>query len=380
MIDEIDKMGADFRGDPASAMLEVLDPEQHSTFRDHYLDLPFDLAGPVHLHRQQPPTRSPAALLDRMDVLQLSGYTQEEKLGDRQARAPKQIAARLCKSRIAIPDKTLLLVIRSTPARRERTLERQLATLCRKVATLVATGHEGRIRVDEARAREWLGPRRFSAEARKRTADPGVATGLAYTAVGGDALHRGDGASGPGTAHDHRPARRGDAGVGAGRAPRGSARTRTRWARQPAGSQSTTCTSTRRPAQCQRTGPPPGEQRHRDRLTRPRRAGGRRRRNDGRDHPHRPGAPIGGVRERSSRQRAGLRRVILPLENEPDLEDLPPEARGKLEFVPSTTSRTSSTTPSGSRAAPCPPARTAPAGCRFATVTPFARTLKGKIQ
>ena len=147
LIDEIDKMGADFRGDPASAMLEVLDPEQHSSFRDHYLDLPYDLSKVLFICTANTLDTIPGPLLDRMDVIQLSGYTHEEKLGiAKRYLVPKQIEAHgLKKSRIAIPDKTLRLVIAEyTREAGVRNLERQIAALCRKAATLVATGHDRR--------------------------------------------------------------------------------------------------------------------------------------------------------------------------------------------------------------------------------------------
>ncbi len=191
LIDEIDKMGSDFRGDPASAMLEVLDPEQHSSFRDHYLDLPFDLSRVLFICTANQLETIPTPLLDRMDVIHLSGYTEDEKLGiARRYLLPKQLGAHgLRRSNVTLGDKALRLVIREyTREAGVRNLERQIATLCRKAATLVARGEARRLRVDEARVREWLGARRFAAEVRKRTADPGVATGLAVTAVGGDVL------------------------------------------------------------------------------------------------------------------------------------------------------------------------------------------------
>ncbi|MEJ7567295.1 MAG: endopeptidase La [Gaiellaceae bacterium] len=192
LIDEIDKMGSDsFRGDPASAMLEVLDPHQHSSFRDHYLDLPFDLSKTLFICTANTLDTIPGPLLDRMDVIQLSGYTHDEKLGiAKKYLVPKQLREHgLAKSRIALGDKSLKLTIAEyTREAGVRNLERQIATLLRKAATLVARGEKGKIKIDEARVRHWLGPRRFSSEARKRTADPGVATGLAYTAVGGDVL------------------------------------------------------------------------------------------------------------------------------------------------------------------------------------------------
>src|SRR5881275_1404508 len=191
LIDEIDKMGADFRRDPASAMLEVLDPEQNRTFRDHYLDLPFDLSKTLFICTANTVDTVPGPLLDRMDTISLSGYTEEEKLGiAKRYLVPKQIEAHgLTREQISIPDKSLRLIIREyTREAGVRNLERRIADLCRKAARLVAEGHEGKISVSERRVRTWLGPRQFSGEARRRTADAGVATGLAYTAAGGDVL------------------------------------------------------------------------------------------------------------------------------------------------------------------------------------------------
>jgi ATP-dependent Lon protease len=191
LIDEIDKMGTDFRGDPASAMLEVLDPEQHSTFRDHYLDLPFDLSKVLFICTANQLDTIPGPLLDRMDVIHLSGYTEEEKFGiARKYLVPKQLEAHgLKRSKVKLGDRALRLVIREyTREAGVRNLERQLAALFRKAARGVAEGGPDKISIDEARVREWLGPRRFAGEVRKRTSEPGVATGLAVTAVGGDVL------------------------------------------------------------------------------------------------------------------------------------------------------------------------------------------------
>src|SRR5205823_659908 len=191
LIDEIDKMGADFRGDPASAMLEVLDPEQNRTFRDHYLDLPFDLSKVLFICTANTLDTIPAPLLDRMDVIQLPGYTEEEKLGiAKRYLVPKQREAHgLGRGQLGLPDRVLRTIIREyTREAGVRNLERRLADVCRKAATEVAMGRSERIKVDEARLREWLGPRRFAGEVRKRVSDPGVATGLAYTTAGGDVL------------------------------------------------------------------------------------------------------------------------------------------------------------------------------------------------
>jgi ATP-dependent Lon protease len=191
LIDELDKMGADFRGDPASAMLEVLDPEQNRTFRDHYLDLPFDLSKVLFVCTANTIDTIPAPLLDRMDVISLSGYTEDEKVGiAKRYLVPKQVEAHgLTAERLTISEKALRLVIREyTHEAGVRGLERRIADLCRKAARKVAEGFDGKVRVDERRVRAWLGPRRYSGEVRRRTADPGVATGLAYTAAGGDVL------------------------------------------------------------------------------------------------------------------------------------------------------------------------------------------------
>ena len=192
MIDEIDKMGADWRGDPSSAMLEVLDPAQNTSFRDHYLDLPFDLSKVLFICTANLLEPIPAPLRDRMEIIELSGYTEEEKLGiARRYLVPKQVAEHgLDPERIHFTEKALRLVIREyTREAGVRNLAREIAALCRKAARQVAEGKDAKARVDERKVRSWLGRRRFTADARKRTSDPGVATGLAYTPVGGDVLY-----------------------------------------------------------------------------------------------------------------------------------------------------------------------------------------------
>ncbi|MDX6699429.1 MAG: ATP-dependent Lon protease [Solirubrobacteraceae bacterium] len=192
MIDEIDKMGADYRGDPASAMLEVLDPEQNSSFRDHYLDVPVDLSQVMFVTTANTLDTIPGPLLDRMEVIQLAGYTEEEKLQiARRYLVPRQVERNgLRRSQIEISDAALRAVIADyTREAGVRNLEREIGTICRKVAFEVAEGRAPkRVRVSEKRARELLGKRKFFSEARRRTAVPGVATGLAWTPVGGDVL------------------------------------------------------------------------------------------------------------------------------------------------------------------------------------------------
>jgi ATP-dependent Lon protease len=192
MIDEIDKMGADFRGDPSSAMLEVLDPAQNSTFRDHYLDLPFDLSEVLFIATANVLDTIPLALQDRMEVIQLAGYTIEEKLHiAKRYLVPRQLDANGLKaSQIVFADPALNAVIEEyTREAGVRNLEREIGTICRKIARDVAEGKAtGKVRVSAKRARELLGKRRFFSEQRRRTKDPGVATGLAWTPVGGEVL------------------------------------------------------------------------------------------------------------------------------------------------------------------------------------------------
>ena len=192
MIDEIDKMGADYRGDPSSAMLEVLDPAQNSTFRDHYLDLPFDLSEVLFIATANILDTIPPALQDRMEVIQLAGYTVEEKLHiAKRYLVPRQLSANGLKaSQIEFADPALNAIIEEyTREAGVRNLERQIGTVCRKIARDVAEGKaEGKVRVSAKRARELLGKRRFFSEQRRRTKDPGVATGLAWTPVGGEVL------------------------------------------------------------------------------------------------------------------------------------------------------------------------------------------------
>jgi ATP-dependent Lon protease len=192
MIDEVDKIGADYRGDPASALLEVLDPEQNSSFRDHYLDVPFDLSRVMFITTANTLDTIPGPLRDRMEIIQLAGYTEEEKLQiAKRYLVPRQIERNgLKKSQISIGDAALRAVISDyTREAGVRNLERQIGTICRKIALHVAEGsYERKVNVSEKKARELLGKRRFFSEARRRTSEPGVATGLAWTEAGGDVL------------------------------------------------------------------------------------------------------------------------------------------------------------------------------------------------
>jgi ATP-dependent Lon protease len=192
MIDEIDKMGADFRGDPSSAMLEVLDPEQNDTFRDHYLDLPFDLSGVIFVTTANNLDTIPGPLLDRMEMIQLAGYTEDEKLQI----AKRYLVARqierngLTAARISFTDAGLRAIISGyTREAGVRQLEREIGMVVRKIARQAAEGTlKRKVTVTEPRVRELLGRRTIHAETRRRTSRPGVATGLAWTPAGGDVL------------------------------------------------------------------------------------------------------------------------------------------------------------------------------------------------
>ncbi len=191
MLDEIDKLGADFRGDPASALLEVLDPEQNHTFSDHYLDVPFDLSKVMFITTANLLDPIPPPLRDRMEIIELAGYTEEDKLHiAEQHLIPKQRGENgLTEEHIVFTQEGLLHVIRHyTREAGLRNLEREIGSLCRKVARAVTEGRSEPTVIDPARVHELLGPERFFSEIAERTQDPGVAVGLAWTPMGGDIM------------------------------------------------------------------------------------------------------------------------------------------------------------------------------------------------
>ncbi len=191
MLDEIDKVGRDWRGDPASALLEVLDPEQNKEFRDHYLDVPFDLSQVMFITTGNVLDTIPPALRDRMEIIRLSGYTEEEKVKIAQGYLiPRQIRENgLRPEEIEFTEGAIRKVIRDyTREAGVRNLERELGSICRKVATKIAESHEGKWVVTEKEVEEFLGAPKYFFEAAERTEIPGVATGLAWTTTGGDIL------------------------------------------------------------------------------------------------------------------------------------------------------------------------------------------------
>jgi ATP-dependent Lon protease len=189
MLDEIDKVGADWRGDPSSALLEVLDPEQNRDFRDHYLDVPFDLSQVMFVTTANMLSPIPAPLRDRMEILELDGYTVEEKVRiAQQYLLPRQIRENSLRAEeIAFEDGAVRAIIRDyTREAGVRNLERQIGTVCRKVATKVAEEEGVSVHVQPEELVGYLGKPRFYYECAERTELPGVATGLVWTPSGGD--------------------------------------------------------------------------------------------------------------------------------------------------------------------------------------------------
>lgn len=191
MIDEIDKMGSDWRGDPSSAMLEVLDPEQHSTFRDHYLDLPFDLSRVMFICTANMLDTIPGPLRDRMEIISIAGYTEEDKLHiARRYLVPRQLERNgLKEGQLEITDDAIRTIIENyTREAGVRNLERQIGTVARKFARMVAEGERESIAVGDEQVPDFLGKKKVFRETKRRTSEPGVSTGLAWTPTGGDIL------------------------------------------------------------------------------------------------------------------------------------------------------------------------------------------------
>jgi ATP-dependent Lon protease len=192
MLDEVDKLGVDFRGDPASALLEVLDPEQNFSFTDNYLDVPFDLSKTMFITTANIMDTIPPPLLDRMEIIELPGYTEHEKLEiAKRYLAPRQMTENgLQPGLLTITDEALLEVIRSyTREAGVRSLEREIGTICRGVAREVVRGSLDAVTVTPDNLSTFLGPRRFRWEVAQEEDEVGVATAMAATAVGGDILY-----------------------------------------------------------------------------------------------------------------------------------------------------------------------------------------------
>jgi ATP-dependent Lon protease len=192
MMDEIDKIGSDYRGDPSSALLEALDPEQNSEFSDHYLNLPFDLSKVMFILTANLTDTIPSALLDRMEIIQLSGYTHEEK----QVIAEKYLLPRQIKDNGLQPELLKIspgamdqIIDEYTSEAGVRNLERELGSICRKVARRIAEGKTASVTVTRANLQRYLGPPKFLLEMDQETSQIGLSTGLAWTQVGGEPLY-----------------------------------------------------------------------------------------------------------------------------------------------------------------------------------------------
>lgn len=192
VLDEIDKIGSDFRGDPASALLEVLDPEQNFSFRDHYLNVPFDLTKVMFIATCNSLDTIPSALRDRMEIITLSGYTEEEKFFiSRKHLIPKQVSDNgLKKEQIEFTDESIKAVVSEyTREAGLRNLERLIATCCRKTAKLVAEGKEGITKITKEMVHKFLGPQPYTREDEQEKDEVGISTGLAWTSTGGEILY-----------------------------------------------------------------------------------------------------------------------------------------------------------------------------------------------
>jgi ATP-dependent Lon protease len=336
MIDEIDKMGADYRGDPASAMLEVLDPEQNSTFRDHYLDVPFDLSGVLFITTANTLDTIPPPLRDRMEIIQLAGYTEEEKLQiAKRYLVPRQIdRSGLKRSQIGFTDTGLKAIIEDyTREAGVRNLEREIGSACRKVALKVAEGTlDKKVSVTGPRVRELLGRARFQSDRKRRTSEPGVATGLAWTPVGGDVLFI-EASAMPGSGKLTITGQLGDVMKESAQAAlsyvRGHAELPDDWyathdvhVHIPAGA-------------IPKDGPSAGITMATALMSL---VTGRPVRDDvamtGELTLTGQVLPIGGLKEKAlAAQRAGVRRILAPSRNAPDLEDIPEPLREGMDFV-----------------------------------------------
>jgi ATP-dependent Lon protease len=192
MMDEVDKIGIDFRGDPASALLEVLDPEQNNAFSDHYLNVPFDLSRVMFITTGNLTDPIPSALKDRMEVINLPGYTDLEKLKiARTFLLPRQMEENGISPKVLeISDKAILLIISQyTQEAGLRNLERELASICRKVARKVAEGKEEETKINTKNLHQFLGPPPYLPDEEQKRNEVGLATGLAWTETGGEILH-----------------------------------------------------------------------------------------------------------------------------------------------------------------------------------------------
>ena len=338
ILDEVDKIGADWRGDPSSALLEVLDPEQNKDFRDNYLDVPFDLSKVMFITTANSLDTIPPALRDRMEVLNLSGYTEEEKVQIAERfLVPKQLLAHgLRVGEVTLAEDAVRVIIREyTREAGVRNLEREIASVMRRAVADMAGGKRPRKAVDVKRVRAALGKRRHYDDVRERIDRPGVATGLVWTPTGGEiifveaALTPGKGElkltgqlgdvmkESAAAALSYLKARAGDIGIDPALFDKNDIHVHVPAGAQPKEGPSAGVTVLTAMASIL-TGRPTrddiamtGEITLRGRVL-----------------------PIGGIKEKVlGAHRAGIRRVLLPTRNEADLDDIPADLRSEMELV-----------------------------------------------
>ncbi len=338
MLDEIDKVGTDFRGDPASALLEVLDPEQNKAFVDHYIDLPFDLSKVLFIATANVGDTIPAPLWDRMEVIEMPGYIELDKIQiGKKYLIPKQIAEHgLETNDVVFEENVISKIIRNyTREAGVRNLERQIATICRKSARKIATGNKPPIRISEKDVAEVLGPEMFLTDIAEEKDEVGVVVGMAWTPVGGDILFV-EASAVPGEGRLKLTGRLGDVMKESAEAAMTYVRSRADKLGLPpdfykkwdvhihipegavpkdgpsAGVTLTTALAsvfTHRPVR--RDLSMTGEITLRGKVL-----------------------PIGGVRDKVlAAHRAGIKRIILPMENKRNLEDVPEEVKREIKFI-----------------------------------------------
>ena len=340
MLDEIDKIGHDFRGDPAAALLEVLDPEQNDTFSDHYLEIPYDLSKVMFIATANVGDTIPAPLKDRMEIIEIPGYTRREKLDIARVHlVPKQLDEHGIKAETVTLDDAAIesIIDHYTREAGVRNLERQIASVIRGVAVKVAEGEQGPwVISDEASLRPYLGPPRFTSEVAERTTETGVATGLAWTAVGGEILFI-ECTKMHGTGKLQLTGQLGDVMKESAQTAMSYVRTRAKAFGIPEDFLEKSDIHIHIPAGAMpKDGPSAGvtmmtaivslltgiHVRHDVAMTGEITLRGR-------------VLPVGGIKEKVlAAHRAGIKRVILPERNTADLEEVPEEIRETLEFVP----------------------------------------------
>jgi ATP-dependent Lon protease len=338
MLDELDKIGHDFRGDPAAALLEVLDPEQNFSFSDHYLEVPFDLSRVMFLATANVIDPVPAALKDRLEIIDLPGYTREEKLHiSRQFLVPKQLEEHgISSEQLEVSDEAVGEIIDSyTREAGVRNLEREVGSVCRGVAVKVAEGQvKDKIVISAADLPEFLGPQKYMPEVAERTAEPGVATGLAWTPVGGDILFI-EATRMPGKGSLVLTGQLGEVMKESAQAAMSFVRSKAKWLGIEENFLEKTDIHVHIPAGAiPKDGPSAGVTMFvalASMLT---------------SKPVRPDVamtgeitlrgtvlPVGGIKEKVlAAHRAGIKRVIMPDRNQKDIVDVPPQARKEMEF------------------------------------------------